>query len=523
MTLVNYPLILVCVGALIFRLMLLQFVQHPGIGDPNHYYNIGLRMLDGHGLTIDYIWQFNDPPDGIEHDDDYWMPLTGVIAALSMQIFGRGVHQSLMLFIIMGSSLPIIAYWASKGFGCEEAGCLFAAGAVAFLPEFALNSVRTDTTIPNTILLCATILLFLDGLKTGRVLSYIVSGICSGLAYLVRSDSSLLLPIMSITITLCIWKKYPIVHWSRIRYAIVIPFIMVLIIFPWGLRNLQLNGTLTTPKLEYMFYLTNYLDHYVYSTELSLQTLLSLQTPVQLISKRIFEMAASVKLMYTTLDQFLAVAVAGGALLLLRDRKHEKSFVLVPVILLLIGFFCFYSILVPFKSQGGSFKKAYISLIPLLLPLGAYAVEYVVKSRKARNGVMLLTLFFIGMNGLEYVRADSNTTNSYLNMMKQVVAKAQSLPDTNNDGIIILMAQDPFMLSFLDTQSVMIPMENLDVILEVARRYKIDYIMMPPARPALDSIYFGTKSDSRLIHEADVNGTQIQFFKINNTNTDLQQ
>src|SRR5690606_35733747 len=187
-----------------------------------------------------------------------------------------------------------------------------------------LNSLRTDTTMPNVLLVCASILLLTNGLRRGAIWAFAGSGIAAGLAYLVRSDSSLLLPMLAVTLLVyALWGR-DAARPARWRYAALIPLLAVLIALPWSLRNLQLSGTITTPKLDYMFYLTDFREHFVYDTELSLQTLLASQTPAQLIGKRLFEMAASVKLMYTTLDVFLPVAVAGGLLLVLAARDRQR-------------------------------------------------------------------------------------------------------------------------------------------------------------------------------------------------------
>src|SRR5690606_34354217 len=115
--------------------------------------------------------------------------------------------------------------------------------------------------------------------------------------------------------------------------------------------------------------------HYAYQRDFTLQTMLDQQTPAQIIGKRLFEMAAAAKLMYTALDVFLPVLVAGGLLLVVAARDRERLLALAPTLVLLLGVFVFYTVLVPYKAQAGSFKKAYLTLIPLLLPLAGYALE----------------------------------------------------------------------------------------------------------------------------------------------------
>jgi hypothetical protein len=88
--------------------------------------------------------------------------------------------------------------------------------------------------------------------------------------------------------------------------------------------------------------------------------------------------------------------------------------------------------------------------------------------------------------------------------MTRVVERIQMLPDTNNDGQLILMTQDNFMLRFLGVRSVMIPNEDRDTVLEVAQRYAVDYILMPAGRPAVDTIYVGTETDLRFVQVLDM-------------------
>jgi hypothetical protein len=514
-------LLLICLGALILRLFVARWVEHPGVGDPNHYYNLGQLLVEGRGFNIDYIWQFNNPPETLEHPDDYWMPLTGVIAAAGMKLLGVNVFAAILPTIILGSIVPILAYAAARQFGCIERTSLFAAACAAVLPEFVLNSVRTDTTIPNIIAAVPCILLFNHGLRTGKLWAFATSGVLAGVAYLIRSDSALLVPVLGLTWGVYFVSKHYVgsrrastlqeikLDW---RPALLTPILAALVVAPWIVRNLQLSGVATTPNLDQMFYLTDFREHFVYDSEISLQTLLEKQTPAQILGKRLFEMAASLKIIYTTLDVFLPVAVFGGLLLLLAARDRERWLTITPALLFLAGVYLFYTLLVPLKSEGGSFKKAYLSLIPLLLPLAAYALERAIADRRIQLGVMALAVLFTGFNAVELVREDARFAGNYLNYMRQVVQTAAELPDTNGDGEIILMAQDPFMLRFVGVRAVMVPMEDRDTVLEVARRYGTDYLMMPPDRPSLDPLFTGDEADPRFVHAADVPGYNVSLF-----------
>lgn len=506
-------LFVICLGALLLRLFTLQFVQHPGIADPNHYYNLALRLLDGQGFTIDYIWQFYNPPQSITHPEDFWMPLTAVIAAAPMKLFGVSVRTALIPFVVMGSLLPILGYAAARQFGCQSTTSLFAAAIVGVLPEFMLNSARTDTTIPNTLFIGLCILLLMRGLQKGSLWSFIGSGVAGGLAYLTRGDNILLLPMLFVTaLVYGFWGSIPKV---RLGYILIVPLVALVVASPWLIRNIQAQGSIFVPNLGRLFFLTDFYEHYAYGRDFNLQTLLASQTPAQLIGKRLFEMAASIKTMYTTLDVFLPVAVIGGLGLLAVSRDRQRWLTISPALILLLGVYAFYTLLAPIANQGGSFKKSYLTLIPLLIPLGAYGLERTIHNPRFLAGVSVIAVVLTAANGIELVRAEARFVNNYANGMRQTVEAARSLPDTNDDGEIILMAQDQFMLRFFGMKSVVIPWENREVILEVAQRYGVDYIMFPPDRPSLNPLYNGTETDSRFVEAAALPTLGIRLYGFN--------
>jgi hypothetical protein len=152
-------------------------------------------------------------------------------------------------------------------------------------------------------------------------------------------------------------------------------------------------------------------------------------------------------------------------------------------------------------------------LIPLLLPVAGYALERAITDRRLLLGTMLLTIGFMSADAIELSRADINFASHYLDEMGTVVNDARELPDANGDGEIVLMDQDQFVLGFLGLRSVVIPMESRDVVLEVARRYHVDYLMMPPARPSLDPIYEGKESDPRFVPVKAIPGTDIVLYR----------
>ena len=508
-----HKLLLICLGALILRLILLQFVQFPGIADPNHYYNLALRLLEGHGFTIDYIWQYTVPPQSIAHPEEHWMPFTAVLAAIPMLLFGTDVRVALLPFILIASLLPILSYWGARQLDLSESAALFSAAALAVLPEFMLYSLRTDTVIPCAFFTCLSLLLLTHGIRHGGTFAFIGSGVMAGLAYLTRNDGILLMPTLVVTLLVYArWRKYvPEFHW---RGAILVPVVALIVVAPWLMRNLQTIGTLGSPETRSMFFFTNHSDHYAFGRHFTLETMLAAQTPAEIVSKRLFEMAAAVKVMIESFDVVLPVAIIGGLLLLLMRRDRPRLLAIAPALILVFGVFIAYTVFIPYKAQAGSFKKAYMSLVPLLLPLGAYALERAISDRRIRLGTMGLIVALAGVNATDMLRLDAQAASNYLRLIETMAAHTRTLPDTNGDGEIILMAEDPFIIRFAGIRSIMFPNENRDTIIDVAERYGVDYLLMPPNRPALDGLLTGEAVDPRFVFVADAPGTHYSFYAI---------
>jgi len=518
--------------------VLAAFVEFPGVADPNHYYNLGVRLATGYGYTTDSIWQFNDDYGAVTHPDDYWMPLTGLLAGGSMAIFGVGVGQALIPFMLIGSLLPLIAYYGAGTLGVGRGGALFAAACAACLPELVLNSVRTETTVVAAFTTGAALILFARGMgivapdeiyppappvrgeKDGargnsprligvRGVVFAASGIMTGLAYLTRSESVLILVAAGVVVLVWALLRRPIP-----RAVVLLPIAAVLVAVPWSARNLALNGTISTPTTSSLFFLTDYNDHYVYGRSLGLDHLLANQTPTQIIGKRLFESAAAVKLTITTLDGALAAAVIGGLLLLVVGRDRERLLAAAPALILIGGYFIFYAWLAPYKSQGGSFKKAYLSLVPLLLPIAALALERAIVAVRLRRGAMAIVLLLTAANAVDLVRLDAAASGSYLAGIEIMADAARALPDRTGDGAITLMTQDPFIVSYVGFPTVVFPHEPRDVVIAVARRYGVDYLLMPAARPALDPILLDAALDPRFVRVAAVAGTPFVFYAL---------
>ncbi len=497
-------LTLICLAALLLRLALgLLLIHNPGLPDAIHYYNLGTRLLEGQGFTIDYIWHYSHMPESIVNPISHWMPLPGVVVAAGMSIGGVTIGGALIFFVLAGALLPIPVFFAGRQIGLSDAGALFAAAFAIALPDLVWNSLRTDTTILNTLLLTTGIVLFTRGMQRGGWWHFVLVGACGGLAYLNRNDSILILP--TLYGALALYALFGGAQGRRrvLPAGLLLTIAMLLTMAPWIARNLELFGRWGSAETSYMFFMVDQRDHYSYGREISLETMLEQRTPQQLISKRLFELAAAGKQVIVSLGVALPVLIPLGLLGLVAqwwtDRKRSALLAVAPALIWLAGILVAYPLLIPYKSQSGSFEKAYLTIVPLLLPLGALAVERLIAQRRWQIALVSVATVVMALNSYDLLRQETALADLYYDTIAGVVAEIETLPDRTGDGAIQLMVQDPYIMSYYGLRSIMIPLASREDTLELAERYEIDYILFPAGRPQLDPLYQGGENDPRFV------------------------
>ena len=193
---------------------------------------------------------------------------------------------------------------------------------------------------------------------------------------------------------------------------------------------------------------------------------------------------------------------------------------LAPAFLWLLGIVVAYPILLPVKSQAGSFEKAFLSFLPLLLPLAALALERMLRRVAYKRVVVVVLVLGLAYGSFEFVRQETSKADLYYDSMAVLVNALDDLPDRTGDQRTRVMAQDPFVLSYLGVESIMIPLASREDTVELARRYDIDYLMMPPGRPALDALYLGQESDERFVLAAHLPEAGAKPFQLYQFRTD---
>ena len=509
-------LLAILLAGLIFRALLLPLLSNPGLHDPLHYHNLGRRLAAGQGFTIDYIWHYSRLPDEVVHPIDHWMPLAGLAAGLGIALAGE--DGSPLLFLLAGALLPALAFLAGKRLRLDDGGCLIAAAFAAALPDLVWNSLRSDTTVLNALLLCGAVLLLQDGLAGGRRWRLLLAGALGGLAYLTRADSLLFLPLACCIVLLHIRLAH---HTARTREAAWSLLLVVagfaLAAAPWLLRNMHTLGMAGSAETSRMFFMVEHHDHYAYGLPISLETMLQRQSPDQLLFKRGFEFLAAVKQITVSLVFPVTALLALGLYGLRDSRERERLLPAMPALLWTAGILLVYPLLLPLKSQAGSFEKAFLSVTPLLLPLAVFGLRRYCRRPLIQRLVIGLALFWLAAESVVQVRQESAFADRYHRSIGVAVAALDELPDLTGDGVKRVMTQDPYVFSHFGYQSIMMPQASREGALDLARRYAIDYLLLPAGRPSLDPLYLEREEDDRfalVAHLPEAGAKPYQFYRL---------
>ncbi len=511
-------LLAIIAAALLFRLALLSLVSNPGLHDPIHYYNLGRRLAEGQGFTVDYVWHYSRIPLDISHGIDHWMPVAGVAAAAGIWLGGASPIAALTVFVLAGSLAPLLTFFAAKQLALSDETALIAALLGAFIPDLVLSSLRTDTTALNAVFICGAILLLNDGLQHRRRVNFLLCGALTGLAYLTRNDSLLFFPMLAATLIIRMRFGSRQLSYRDAFFATSLTSVACLVVIaPWLWRNLQETGLLGTAETSRMFFMVEQSDHYAYGHAITWESMLARRSIGELLYFRLFQFAAAIKQVVVSLALPLNILILAGAIRLLRGKLPARISTLAPAFIWLAGLLLAYPFFLPLKSQAGSFEKAFLTVVPLLIPLAAVPIDRSFHRSIWRWGFVGLAVLWLAVSSVLQFTWRTEFANTYYGSIQVLVDALDSLPDVTGDGELRLMSQDPYVMSYFGYASVMTPLATREDTLELGRRFAIDYLMMPASRPALDDLYLSEATDPRFqlaAHLADAGVIPFELYRL---------
>ena len=138
--------------ALVARVVAVILVPWPPFTDPAYYSMIAQRLAEGHGFTTPVMWSFievgsviPDPASLPIPSNAHWMPLTSIVAAASMAVFGPTYVAGTVPLVVLSALLVPLTYlvtieiWGSRGTALLAAALAIFAGPLFILYPTADN------------------------------------------------------------------------------------------------------------------------------------------------------------------------------------------------------------------------------------------------------------------------------------------------------------------------------------------------------------------------------------------------
>ncbi len=452
-------------AAFIIRLLSAMTIVHPGHADNSYYITVANNLYEGRGFVVDYIWNFlNTYPDLTHPSNDYWMPLSSIFMFLSFLIFGNSLLAAQLPGIIFASlTAPITYFIAIKEFQDKKIAILAAILAVMLIPRFIL---LPESTSLSGLLTAGAILLTAYSYKK---MNFFLAGLCGGFAYLTRSDGILILLTL---VSVILFSELMLLEKGKLIGMVAVSFMLV--VFPWWLRNYIVFDTVVPVKISSVLFLDNFEDFYSLSAKLN---------PAIAILPAIFD-----KLMQANNNVQTIMGMIGwpvflfipfGIALIWNSRLYRIAFIY-------FGFlFLFYSFIANILASQGSFARSGVSLIPFLLPVAIKGVfqfsAFLEKLSNLKTTKIIITVFcvlflftlFKSVNVIKMTYEGSVATKNSLEEISSAIEKYQPASSA------VLMTRSPWEAHYsLGSRTIQIPNDDLDVIVKVAKKYNVDYLLI---------------------------------------------
>ena len=271
--------------ALVARIVAVILVPWPPFTDPAYYSLIAQRLAEGHGFTTPVLWSFievgsviPDPAVLPVPSNAHWMPLTSIVAAASMAVFGPTYVAGTIPLIVLSALLVPLTYlvtvelFGSRGAGFLAAGLAILAGPLVIMYPTTDNFAVFGATGAAS-LYCST-----RAVRAPRPGPWLVAaGAFAGLATLSRIDGALLtFGVATAWFVRRGWSpwKRPATGGASVAWGFASAVAFLAILAPWLARNLETFGSPLPSAGGHTLWIRTYNEQFAIGHEVSLATYL---------------------------------------------------------------------------------------------------------------------------------------------------------------------------------------------------------------------------------------------------------
>jgi len=232
----------------------------PGYLDSDYYFVGGLQLVAGKGFTEPFLWNYLDNPAGLPHPSHtYWLPLSSLLAALSMFVSGQHTYEGArLIFILLAAFIPPLTARLALDVTNNNRTMALTSGLLAVFSVYYLPFLPVTDNYAPFIILGGLIFLLM---KRERPWALFVIGLLAGLMNLARSDGLLWLGLVGL---LSLWRAFEAEQsltkklQSFVFSGTLVVIGYLLVMGPWYARNIAVFGSPMAPGGSRILWLTNY-------------------------------------------------------------------------------------------------------------------------------------------------------------------------------------------------------------------------------------------------------------------------
>ncbi len=474
------------------NLLVALLIREPGYMDAEYYYAGAQRIAAGLGDSEPYIWNYLSSPQELPAPSfTYWMPLTSLLASLSLLV--TGVDHFLaarMLVIVISGFIPVITVIIATKFTNSKAGILLA-GIISIFPVYYQPYIsNTDSFTIYMLLGGLLLLLFIKVFQgTEKWFHFFLLGLITGLIHLCRADGLLVFLFACGAIIFRMIKKR---RTLQSKWNLLLPLFFLLIGYlfvmgSWYVRNLSEFQTFMPPGNTLLLFSTSYNDIFkVFTDQLTPDRFLSqgVGTIVLIRGKAFWENIKSILAVNGSL--FLSPLIIIG---IWKTRnmvltKLTAGFIFLNLMTM--------SILFPFAGyRGGFFHTNSLTQTALwaLVPVGLeVALDYGSRVRKwnyqqswrvfsiaITAGLFLLSAFMV----LQRITPGGDPEFSWNGRLAGFQMEDSVISEKTGDVTSNIMVNDPpgYHLA-TGRNAVVVPTDNLEAVFQVAEQFAVRFMIL---------------------------------------------
>lgn len=498
-------LLVLGVVALVVRALAAWLIAVPPYTDAAYYQLVAERLAGGHGFSVPVLWSFLEVGGHLPADpmlplpsNGHWMPLTSLVAAGSMLLFGIDWRAGQVPMVLLSAALVPFTYLIAWELWASRRAAIIAAILALFAGPLLVHYPLVENFAVFGVVGAGALWTATRAVQSVRAGPWIIlSGALVGLATLARVDGILL----AVAPAIAWWIRRP-----GFGAGIGSALACIAVLSPWLIRDLAVYGSPFPSAGGHTLWIRAYNEQFSIGHEVSLATFLS-SGPVAIVSSRLGAWVELVGRTLGLLGGVFAIFFFGGAWI------HRRRPELAPFLGYWVVMFVVMGLVFAFHAPKGAFLHTAPAWLPFAFALAAGSVGAVATagSRAWRFLRRPQTHRFLEVTGV-----GAAILLSLVASASQVVAwdrddaelreAADFLAGTAAPDDVV-MSYDPARLYLMSgNPGVAPPFDPFDVIRQVVDAYDVAWVVVTldegDQRDPLGLWDGGTATDSRGDHPA---------------------